>query len=115
MGRAIVPPAQVLVVPGDRPRPGEIWAFCGRDAEVVVHRLRARHPDGLLFQGDAMRLPDAVVAPDCLIGRVIRIRRDGATRTVGMFDRWWGVAAVSGRRLRRRIHRLRGRPPSGIG
>ncbi len=115
MGRAIVPPAQVLVVPGDQPRRGEIWAFCGEDAEVVVHRLRGHRDGGFLFQGDAMRLPDAVAEPDRLIGRVARVRLAGTVRSVGPVDRWRGVAAISWRRVRRRVQRLLGHPPSGIG
>lgn len=113
MGRAIVPPAHVRVIPGGRPRRGEIWAFCLEDAAVVVHRLRDRRDGTFLFQGDAMPLPDAPVAPERLIGRVRQVRRAGVVREVGALDRWRGFAAVSWRRLRRRVRRLVARPRRG--
>jgi hypothetical protein len=113
MGRAIVPPAQVHVIPGGRPRRGEIWAFCLEDAAVVVHRLRDRRDGTFLFQGDAMAVPDAPVPPERLIGRVRQVRSAGTVHDIGAVDRWRGFAAISWRRLRRRVLRLAGRPRRG--
>lgn len=55
------------------PARGEVWAFCGPQGEIVVHRHRgavgARHR----FQGDTCVRADPPVAPSALIGRVTAV------------------------------------------
>ena len=107
MAPAIPAGARVCVASAQRPRRGEIWAFCLPDATVVVHRYRRPRGSQFQFQGDASPWPDDPIDADLLIGRVTAIETDGGTRRL---DRWWvlgpdrarlDVAAI-GRRLRQR-------------
>jgi hypothetical protein len=82
---------EVRVVPGSRPRRGELWAFYNPDGVLVVHRCR-RSNDGVhLFAGDAVLRADPLVSDELLVGRVTGLRGGGATRVVTRRDRltWW--------------------------
>jgi hypothetical protein len=87
MATAIPDGARVLVVAGDRPRRGEVWAFVADDGTVVVHRFR-RQRDGVLWlQGDGNQRVDRPVTPEMLIGRVLATDVDGRRRRLGRLDR----------------------------
>ncbi|MBV8463838.1 MAG: S24 family peptidase [Acidimicrobiales bacterium] len=88
MDRTIVSGDQVRIGPEARPRWGSVWAYCGPDGAILVHRFIGRRPGGLLFQGDGRGAPDPLVGPDVLIGRVTAVRTpDGRVRTLGTRDR----------------------------
>ncbi|MFI5047343.1 MAG: nucleotidyltransferase family protein [Acidimicrobiia bacterium] len=73
MGWSIVDGARVRIEVAPRPRRGEVWAFVDDHGHVVVHRYRGKVGDGHRFQGDARVRPDAPVASEQLIGRVVAI------------------------------------------
>ncbi len=94
-------------------RRGDVLAFFSsrRDKmrDVVVHRVVARVSEGLITQGDAMRLPDAnPVCAQNLLGRVIQVQRSG--RVYPVKNGWRGRLWARYVRLRRRLLSL-GRVP----
>lgn len=114
MAPTIRPPARVLVVAAEHPRPGEIWAFVDDDGAVVVHRyLRRRRTGSLLLRGDGMHADDGFVVASHLVGRVARIEDVRGTR--GAPARYWPVvrsfAAAAGRRARGVVTRVRRSTP----
>jgi phage repressor protein C with HTH and peptisase S24 domain len=102
MGRAILSGSQVEVRAAAAPRVGEIWAFCDEDGGIVVHRYRGRHDGSLVFEGDSSPHADRPITADRLIGRVVTVRTDGASCTIGRLSRWAGTVGL----LRRRAGRL---------
>ncbi|MDQ1464592.1 MAG: Peptidase S24-like [Actinomycetota bacterium] len=85
-----------------RPRIAEVWAFCDANSTIVVHRYRRRDPAGrFVFRGDNVRRADAAVDAAQLVGIVTRVRRSGATTTVGLGAR----VSWLGRRLAARLRR----------
>jgi hypothetical protein len=74
------------------PPTGTVVAFHA-GGRTVVHRIRWQRRAGrarawLVTQGDAMRLPDAPVPVDAVIGRVIAVRGDdGAWRPLSVVPR----------------------------
>ena len=101
----------MLVEPAQRPRQGEVWAFCDAEVSIVVHRCRGRRREGWLFEGDAVGRADPVVPESWLIGRVVSIRHDHAERRVGRGDRVMGTVAIAARRARRVLRRAGRRAP----
>gem|GEM_PF-6662712 len=111
MGRTIRAGDEVLIEPANKPRLGEVWAFCDEEAAIVVHRYVIQTSKGFWFQGDASGALDRPVPPEYLVGRVVavvrgglNIDRDGVwTRLVGwiLALRRLGVATL--RRFRRHI------------
>jgi hypothetical protein len=98
---------EVRVVPGSRPRRGELWAFYNPDGVLVVHRCR-RSNDGVhLFAGDALVRADPLVRDELLVGRVTGLRGEGPTRVVTRRDRatWWVTNARRAIGLRARVFR----------
>ncbi|MQA00009.1 MAG: hypothetical protein GEU80_11885 [Dehalococcoidia bacterium] len=82
MGRAIRSGSRVRLIVAERPRFGEVWAFCTEDGRVVVHRCIARRSGRYRFHGDTSG-PDAPVPLDRLIGRAIEVEdRGGEVRTL---------------------------------
>jgi hypothetical protein len=111
MGRLIPRGSEVLVAPGRRPRPGEVWAFCRANGDLVVHRHRHGARGAHVFQGDAKAGPDDRVGDEQLIGRVVAVRRDGHVHELGTRDRiaGWSVKTVRilGARARGTLQRAR--------
>ncbi|MHB8465928.1 MAG: S24/S26 family peptidase [Acidimicrobiales bacterium] len=102
MGRAILPSSRVQVVPGTRPRPGRVWAYCDRDGRVLVHRCLGRRRAQFVFQGDTNPLPDPPVAGEMLVGLVAAIEHAGRVTPLGRRDRWLrGWPRVARFRVRR--------------
>jgi hypothetical protein len=112
MGRLIPRGSEVLVAPGRRPRPGEVWAFCRANGDLVVHRHRRGARGEHVFQGDAKARPDDPVGDDQLVGRVVAVRREGQVRELGARDRitGWSVKTlrILGARARGTRQRMRG-------
>ncbi|MBN1629021.1 MAG: GNAT family N-acetyltransferase [Thermoleophilia bacterium] len=64
------------------PRVGEVVAFVSPESgRLTVHRVVGRTGDGWLLRGDNCRESDGVVAADGILGRIVRVERDG--RDVG--------------------------------
>jgi hypothetical protein len=88
----------------------DVLAFVARN-QLVVHRVVGLAADGgwILTCGDACRIPDPVLEdPGALVGRVIALRRDGASidvpappRTAGR--RFWQGLCLLALRLDRRL------------
>jgi hypothetical protein len=102
MGGVLHTGDRAVVVPGARPRWGEVWVFCTAEGAVTVHRCRGRRPGGWLFQGDRRSVPDPVVTADRLVGRVVAVERGGRRHRLGALDRWGRSAAAMAVRLRHR-------------
>ncbi|MEX1007825.1 MAG: S24/S26 family peptidase [Acidimicrobiia bacterium] len=103
MGRSIPWGSEVLVVPAERPRVGEVWAFCTANGELVVHRHRRPIRGAYVFQGDAKASPDDPVRADQLIGRVVAVRAGGQVRRLGAGDRITGWTMKTARLARARM------------
>lgn len=79
MGPLLRPDDALRLVPLDaaRARRGMIVGVAA-GGRLVVHRLVRVGPEGLVARGDALPAPDAPVARDALVGRVVGLRaRDG--------------------------------------
>lgn len=110
MSPTIRPPARVLVVAAERPRPGEIWAFVDDGGAIVVHRfLRRRRSGSLLLRGDGMGADDGFVLATHLVGRVEHVEDARGARRARA--RYWPVvrsyAAAALRRARGVVARRR--------
>lgn len=94
----------------DRVRPGDVVTFGsrreGREDDVVVHRVIAVRPDGLVTRGDTNRRPDReLVTPGNLLGRVVARERNGRRVPVlgGRPGLWLARFLPTGRRVWRRL------------
>ena len=93
---------RVGVVPGERPRWGEIWLFCDDAGRVLAHRCLGRSRSGFRFRGDAMPRADPLVVPTRLVGRVVAVEGAAEVRKLGERDRWVrGLARSAGGEVRR--------------
>jgi len=109
MGRTIHSGDEVLIDPAGTPRLGEVWAFCDAQGEILVHRYLTRKAGMFRFQGDTNDAVDRPVPPERLIGRVVRILRDGEefdqtsprTRLIGKVLAIRGLARAALRSFRR--------------
>ncbi|MBI5650998.1 MAG: GNAT family N-acetyltransferase [Chloroflexi bacterium] len=64
----------------DAPHIGEVVAFINPASDrLVVHRLIAETSDGFVLKGDNIAEPDGVFARAQILGRVVRVERDGKT------------------------------------
>jgi len=103
MAPSILDGWEVQLVPGSRPRRGEVWAFCSAQGDIVVHR-HCRFADGThRFRGDAQQHGDAPIDDDQLIGRVVAIRGNDTTRKIRSRDRFAWRARQARRALRARL------------
>lgn len=101
---ATIPPgARILMVEGQRPRPGEIWAYVSDGGTLVAHRFLGRESDGLVFFGDANLEDDPAIADESLVGRVWAIDVGGRRRRIRRSTGLWRLA----RRPRTALRRLR--------
>lgn len=68
--------AEVLLLCGASPAPGDIAAFTFGD-RIMVHRVMARPParGWILTRGDASAIPDPPIPEAAVIGTVARVRR----------------------------------------
>ncbi|NLE11728.1 MAG: GNAT family N-acetyltransferase [Actinobacteria bacterium] len=63
---------------GDEPRVGDVVAFVVPGSErLAVHRIVGRGASGWLLRGDNCRETDGVVIDERILGRVVRVERDG--------------------------------------
>ena len=108
-------PGDTLTLVPARPRLGlgEVVAFTlAKGPQLAVHRVVARQRAGYLIQGDNALEPDGCIPRSAILGRVVRVERDGRPVWAGLgleriiiawlSRRGWlapGVALV--RRLRR--------------
>jgi hypothetical protein len=109
MRGTILPGSLARIVAGSFPRPGEIWAFCDAQGNVLIHRLRTRKGDSFIFQGDSRIQADPPVDQSLLIGRVISVEEEGKCRPLGRWDRL--PARLKNRAIGAILHliKLRGR------
>ena len=104
MGRTIVSGSSVWVSATDRPRWGQIWAFCESGETVAVHRFVGRRDGCNRFWGDGNVSADALVDDAFLIGRVVGIEAPtGGYRAMGTRAELTGACVVGARRLPRRV------------
>ncbi|MEZ4502548.1 MAG: S24/S26 family peptidase [Dehalococcoidia bacterium] len=79
MGRTIRAGSEVLLEVANRgPRLGEVWAYVDAAGVLVVHRYLGRRGRSMRFAGDAQH-DDPPVEPSMLVGRAVRVRRNGRT------------------------------------
>lgn len=71
---------------GSLPGIGKVVAFIRpEDGKLVVHRIVGRQGAAVLIQGDNVTsLPDGIVPQENLLGRVMRIERDGRPIWMGL-------------------------------
>src|SRR5688572_5341838 len=65
---------RLCLAPADRLqiRPGSLVVFCS-DARLVVHRVLACGPAGVVTKGDALSRRDAPMSWDAVMGRVVAV------------------------------------------
>jgi hypothetical protein len=104
MGRTIVSGSAVWVSAADRPRWGEIWAFCESAETVAVHRYVGRRRGKHRFWGDGNVGADTLVADALLIGRVVAIEPPGSgSRPLTTRRALVDACKVGARRFPRRV------------
>jgi hypothetical protein len=104
MGQTIVSGSAVWVSAAERPRWGEIWAFCESGGAVAVHRCVGRRGGRNRFWGDGNPSADAPVDDALLVGRVVGIESGtGDYRGVGTRAALVGACIIGVRRLPRRV------------
>jgi hypothetical protein len=64
-----------------------VWAYCGEEGQVIVHRLLAGRRGGFIFKGDGSARPDRPIEGEVLIGRVVEIERHAVKTRLGRRDR----------------------------
>ena len=75
------------------PRMGEVVAFVSPESErLTLHRVVGRAVDGWVLRGDNCRESDGVVAADGILGRIVRVERDG--RDVGFGTGFCGASVA---------------------
>ncbi len=89
----------ITIAPFQRARPGvgEVVAFTRPgEGNVVVHRVVTRRGTAPFMQGDAVSgCVDGLVPPENLLGRVIRIERDGNDVWLGLGPERYAIAWLS--------------------
>ncbi len=75
----------VTVEPAAAPvRTGDIVAFVDpASRRLRVHRVAATRGDAFLLKGDNVEVPDGMVQRDGILGRVVRVERDGSPVRLG--------------------------------
>ncbi|MFA4965750.1 MAG: S26 family signal peptidase [Thermoleophilia bacterium] len=114
----------LTVVPGVRQAPGlgRVIAYLAPDPErIVVHRVVATRPAGVVARGDGAGLADGIVRPSQVMGVVVRAERGGRTlrlglgaerRLIALLSRW-GLLVPAVDWARRWRRRWRGGRPAG--
>ena len=83
---------------GREPHVGEVVAFTRFDTgQMVIHRVIAHANGRWLIRGDHSAQADGVVAAEQLLGRVVRVERDGRPVHLGLGEQGVWVAALSRR------------------
>jgi RimJ/RimL family protein N-acetyltransferase len=88
----------VTIDPMDRsdPRVGEVVAFVDSGGRgLALHRVVARKEAGWLLRGDNCRESDGVVPRDQILGRVVRVERNGRDADFGKGAKGAGIAWLS--------------------
>jgi len=110
--------AEVERIDGDGPRIGDLVLFRDPILGHVIHRLLWRRPlHGVLrlayTKGDAARYRDRRVTADRVLGRVVRVVREGALVAERPRERRWRWArSVAGMVVHGVVGRWRGNPGS---
>ncbi|HEV7524957.1 MAG TPA: hypothetical protein VGP92_08325 [Acidimicrobiia bacterium] len=88
----------------ERPRWGQIWAFCDPAGVVEVHRCVGRRDGRSRFWGDGNATADPLVPDAVLVGRVVAVQSPGGryrrAKSVGELAT---ASCVGLRRLPRRL------------
>ena len=83
---------------GREPDVGEVVAFTLSDTgHLAIHRVVARVNGGWLIRGDNTAQADGVVFGEQLLGRVVRVERNGRGVRVGLGEERVWIAALSRR------------------
>jgi hypothetical protein len=78
------------------PRPGDVVAFALPGARpLLLHRVVATRPGGLLLRGDNSSAPDGLIPPADIYGHVTAVERRGAPRRLGLGPERRLLAALS--------------------
>jgi hypothetical protein len=104
MGQTIVSGSSVWVSASDRPRWGEIWAFCESPETVAVHRYVGRRRGRNRFWGDGNVSADALVDDALLVGCVVGIEPPGGSyQSLEKRAALVGACIIGARRFPRRV------------
>lgn len=100
----------IAPITGVEPRVGDVVAFTlSESGRFAIHRVVARIGEGWLMRGDSAPQADAVVTREQLIGRVVRVERDGRDVHVGLGgERAWigALSRAGGLHIARTLWRL---------
>lgn len=71
---------------GQPPRLGEVVAFCRQvwGPRPVVHRVVGKDPAGLVIQGDGNGCEPEIVALEDVLGRLVKLERNGRSIHLGL-------------------------------
>lgn len=82
----------------DSPQTGDIVAFTGINGDrLIVHRIIGKQKNRYLIKGDNNFSVDGYAARDRIIGKVVRIDRDGRKIRIGIGIERYLIAALSRR------------------
>jgi len=80
------------------PRLGEVVAFSyppEQGKELVVHRVVGRRRDGFIVRGDANGCAPEMISSENILGRVVRVEREGRYVRLGLGPERWLIAWMS--------------------
>ncbi len=84
----------------DEPHVGEVIAFINPESDrLVVHRLVAVTPEGFVIKGDNIPEPDGMFARAQMLGRVVRVEREGRVVSGGIGVERAAIAFLSRERI----------------
>lgn len=67
------------------PEIGDVVAFLTKGSEdLILHRIIGVQKDGCVVKGDARLQPDGIISNDRILGRVIRVERNGRSLRLGL-------------------------------
>lgn len=64
---------------------GQVVAFVGSPRDrLLIHRIITIGRQGILTRGDNSLQPDELITPDCVLGRVVQVRRGSRQVRLGL-------------------------------
>ncbi len=82
------------------PHPGDVAAFCHPETgKLVVHRVMARCPGGVVLRGDNVSVADGLVPTENVLGLVTGVQRHGRQVRLGRGPERYLIAWLASKNL----------------
>ena len=85
----------------ERPNRGDVVAFTSPNGDkLMIHRIISIKPEGFLLKGDNISTPDGFAKSDDIIGKIIRVERNGGTVPLGLGAERHLIPVITGKHRR---------------